>query len=210
MRTIDPDTVSLLEAKTLRPFFVLDLEIDGTHYRYTDCDVPLMLDSETYSPRGAKLEPIRYSLGTVVDSMKMRIDNLDSALTAAFVDGTPQGSTVILKLVLVSGGLALPLQYAVTLFEGSIDGWNLDEESVSFTVASELVQWSHKTLAKHSASCRWKEFKGTECAYAGAETWCDRSYTRCAALGNQVNFGGFRWLPSIIDKELWWGRVRSI
>jgi len=208
MRTIDAAFLASLEAKTLKPFFALDLDIDGTHYRYTDCDVPLVVDGERYLPRGAKLEPIRYSLGTVVDSMKMQIDNLDSALTAAFVDGTPQGSTVILKLVIVEDFIPTPVN--TTLFQGIIDGWNLDEESVSFTVASELVRWTQRTLAKHSASCRWKEFKGTECAYAGAETWCDRSYTRCVAVGNQANFGGFRWLPSIIDKELWWGRTRSV
>jgi hypothetical protein len=98
----------------------------------------------------------------------------------------------------------------VTLFQGTIDGWDLDEEKVSLTVASELVQWSQRTLAKHSSSCRWKKFKGTECTYAGAEAWCDRTYTRCAALSNQANFGGFRWLPSIIDKEIWWGPSPNI
>lgn len=209
MRSIDPATLAELEAKTLRPFFILDLYIDGTHYRYTDCDVRLVVGGEIYEPRGAKLEPIRYSLGNVVDSMKIQIDNLDSALTAAFVSGTPQGDTVTLQLVLASNTkLAQPGE--VTLFQGIIDGWNLDEESISFTVASELVQWTQRTLAKHSASCRWKAFKGTECAYAGVEAWCDRSYTRCVGLGNQANFGGFRWLPSIVDKELWWGRTRAI
>lgn len=209
MRTIDAAILAELQAGTLKPFFALDVEIDSVHYRYTDCDVPLVVDGETYSPRGAKLEPIRYSLATVVDSMKISIDNLDSALTAVFVSGTPQGETVTLKIALVDSNNAA-MANPVTLFQGIIDGWNLDEESISFTVASELVRWSQKTLAKHSASCRWKEFKGTECTYAGIETWCDRSYTRCSALGNQANFGGFRWLPSIVDKELWWGRTRSV
>jgi hypothetical protein len=141
--------------------------------------------------------------------MKVQIDNLDDALTSYFVGGSPQGSTVILKVVLLDSSYNI-IAGALTLFEGSLDGWDLDEEKVSITVASELVRWNQKTLAKHSPSCRWKKFKGTECAYAGAEVWCDRTYTRCAQLVNTANFGGFRWLPSIQEKEIWWGRNRAI
>lgn len=483
MRTIDSAILARFEAKELRPFVLVDMNVDGTHYRYTDCDVPLVVGGYRYSPRGLKTEPVRYSTGTVVDSVKIKLDNLDDQFTAMFVDGTPQGSEVTLQIVLVeqwgevddetgsswgptvhglsladgqafiaasgvdlspyagvegtstpymitvhdsagktargyigaadagetlgsniittnpgfesaltsgtdddansdnfpnwtetnddangaktlamtdsvhggtraakiirgtvlatmaraiqalttdgklyklsvwnhgdgtySGRITLSnawsttytgitgtsyaetvwyftdpaanvsltlyppgfvnayayfddisiqevtngpatgvhivsekdgstrnwtsidsgfdyndsaytfevrdtssgtnrayfvLNDAVTLFQGTIDGWNLDEEEVSFTIASELVKWNQRTLSRHSASCRWKEFKGTECAYAGAEIWCDRTYTRCVALGNQANFGGFRWLPSIVNKQIWWGRQMS-
>lgn len=178
-------------------------------FNYNDTAYTAEIGNVRFSPRGMKFEPIRYSTGRVVDSMKVQIDNLDDALTVYFVGGTPQGGTVTLQAVLLDSAyemVAAPL----TLFEGTLDGWDLDEEKVSLTVASELVRWNQKTLAKHSPSCRWKEFKGTECAYAGAETWCDRTYTRCAALGNQANFGGFRWLPSIQEKEIWWGKNRAI
>jgi len=38
--------------------------------------------------------------------------------------------------------------------------------------------------------CRFV-FKGTLCAYAGAETTCNKTLTRCRALSNSVRFGGF-------------------
>jgi hypothetical protein len=47
----------------------------------------------------------------------------------------------------------------------------------------------------------------TECAYLGDETWCDQSYARCVTLGNSDNFGGFRFLPSLMEKDIWWGKV---
>jgi hypothetical protein len=50
----------------------------------------------------------------------------------------------------------------------------------------------------------------TECGYIGAETWCDQSYERCATLMNTANFGGERFLPALMEKEIWWGRSRSI
>lgn len=95
----------------------------------------------------------------------------------------------------------------VVIFEGILDGWTLSEGQLSLNVTSILSQWAQRTLAQHSPSCRWKTFKGDECKYTGSETWCDRSYSRCDALSNTDNFGGFRWLPSIVDVEIWWGRV---
>jgi hypothetical protein len=114
-----------------------------------------------------------------------------------------------LRLALLSTSYHIAtLATPITLFQGTLDAWSLDEEKITCTLVSDMVKWNQKTLAKYSASCRWKEFKGTECGYSGSQTWCDRSYTRCSALANTVNFGGFRWLPSIIDKEIWWGRSK--
>lgn len=209
MRDIDAGIVAQLQAGELKPFLLLDVEIDGTDYRYTDCDVPLVVGGNSYSPRGARLEAARYSLNTVVDSIRIELDNLDDALTAAFVAGTPQGGEVILKQAILDANNE-PMLNQVTWFHGEIDEWGLDEEKVTFTVTSELVKWNQQTLAKHSATCRWRKFKGTRCAYAGAETWCDRTYVRCVALANQVNFGGFRFLPSLMDREIWWGKSRAV
>ena len=39
--------------------------------------------------------------------------------------------------------------------------------------------------------CRYKEFKGVLCGYAGVETQCDRTLSRCKELGNVSRFGGF-------------------
>lgn len=210
MRTIDSSIITQMGSGAVRPFLLLEMNIDGTHYYYTDCDVPIAVSGCTYTPRGFKLEPIRYSMNDYVDSMRFATDNLDDTFTSAFVGGTPHKGLVKLSMA-VFDTAAVPsiIDVPVPLFEGIIDEWSLNESEVSITVSSLLVTWNNRTLAKHSSSCRWKQFKGRECGYRGTETWCDRSYTRCAALGNQANFGGFRWLPSIADKEVWWGRNRG-
>jgi len=96
---------------------------------------------------------------------------------------------------------------AITIFEGNLGNWWLDEEKISFTVTNQFSQWNQTTLNRHSPSCRWKKFKGIECGYEGSETWCNRTYARCQALDNTANFGGYRWLPSIVDKNVWWGQI---
>ena len=98
------------------------------------------------------------------------------------------------------------LEGAVTLFEGELDDWEVDETDLSIRVVSAASQWAQRTLSKQAGTCRWKVFKGTEWQYAGVESWCDRTYSRCSALTNTANFGGFRFLPDLIDKDIWWGR----
>ena len=40
--------------------------------------------------------------------------------------------------------------------------------------------------------CRYYDFKGDRCQYAGAETTCDRSLDTCRnTMDNSINFGGF-------------------
>lgn len=209
MRDIDSDILAELIKSEFRPFFLFDKEIDSTHYRYTDCDVPIVFGGNTYTPLGFDIAGINYSSRNIVDSVDIHIDNLDSVMTSLFVGGTPQGSTVTLDLVLLDASYDIVGPASATIFEGTIDDWELDEEKLFETIVSIFSQWAQKTLSKHSASCRCKVFKGTECGYSGGGTWCDRTYARCQTLGNTDNFGGFRWLPSIVDKEIWWGRLRG-
>lgn len=209
MRTINASILTELEAEELRPFLLLSMNIDATIYRYTDCDVPIFL-TNNYSPLGFKFSNIKYSLSNIVDKVNIEIDNVDSVQTALFVGGTPQGGAVTLSLVVLDANLKIVNGSAVTMFQGEIDSWKLSETSLSVTITSIFYNWNQRTLSKHSPSCRWKEFKSTECSYAGASTWCDRTYPRCIALANTTNYGGFRWLPSIVDREIWWGREQGV
>lgn len=212
MRTIDSSIVAQLEAEELRPFYLLSIDIDGTVYRYTDCDVPIYL-SNVYSPLGFKFNSVDYSTDNIVDSLTIEIDNVDQVQTVLFVGGTPQGGDVILSQVVLDSSYEIVGGSSITLFEGELDSWEIDGERLKLTATSIFYQWSQNTTNRHSASCRWKVFNsstlgtsGIECASTAGSTWCDRTYSRCAVLNNTTNFGGFRWLPSIIDKDIWWGR----
>lgn len=93
-----------------------------------------------------------------------------------------------------------------TVFTGILDACRINHQRAVFEVYNPLIFWKRKTPRRiHQPSCPWP-FKGSLCAYAGAETWCDQSFARCTALGNTINFGGFRYLPDLQDKQLWWGR----
>jgi len=214
MRTIDANILTQLEANALIPFLLFEMNIDSTDYRYTSCDVPLVVNGDRYEPRYFTIPDVQYSQDTIVDSLTIEFTHLDdtqdqdevSSLTSIFIGGTPQDEVAIVSLVVLD-----PTDFTVegdtsfTLFKGNIDEWGIIEDTISVTIMGILDQWSQRTLNQHPPSCRWKIFKGTECGYAGAETECDRSYARCDELSNTDNFGGFRWLPSIQNKSIWWG-----
>jgi hypothetical protein len=214
-RSIGANILAQLEAEELRPFYLLSMDIDGTTYYYTDCDVPITL-TNTYNPLGFNFQPIKYSLNEVVDQAAIEIDNVDSVMTALFVGGTPQDGAVVLSLVVLNSSYQIVDSTSVTIFEGEIDSWSLDESKLKVLVTSIFYQWSQHTMMKHSPSCRWKVFNsselgttGLECRSTAGSTWCDRTYERCKTLNNTSHFGGFRFLPDIVDKEIWWGRTQS-
>lgn len=44
-------------------------------------------------------------------------------------------------------------------------------------------------------------FKDQRCRYVGAEMWCDKTFERCRALDNVINFrGGYpQPIPALVD-----------
>jgi len=213
MLEITPAIQTHLASSEIRAFTLVRKVIDEQAYCFTECDVPIPLAGELYSPRGYKAGQISYSLARIVDSMSLDIDNLDDLFTAPYVGGNPQGSQVEIFAVALDEDYQLIGAYPddhILLFSGSIDDWQLAEGKLTITIASDMVQWHQRTMRMQSSSCSWRQFKSVECGYSGAESRCNRSYARCQELGNTANFGGERWLPSIEGINLWWGKTPEV
>lgn len=207
MRSIDADILAELAKVKYTEFRGVKLTISATDYLYTDADVPMVVNAERFEPRGFKISNLSYSQANIVTRASIEMENLDDVFSSLFVGSTVQGSTVEIHSIIYFDS---DPPDSTIVFEGTIDDWSLDEERVTITIASVLQRWSQRTINNYGPSCRWKVFKGTECGYTGGATTCDRSYQRCVDLGNQDNFGGFRWLPSIQDKPIWWGQKPAI
>jgi len=101
MRTLGTEVVTELESKEFRIFYLLEMNIDGTYYRYTNCDVAIAVQGKVYDSRPFATERISYSANQVVDNMVLTIDNLDNLLTTLFVGGTPRNSVVKLEAIIL-------------------------------------------------------------------------------------------------------------
>ena len=198
------ETFTVLEDSNLS-FSMRVTDINATAYIDNFNIEPVLGDK--FSRRGIRPDPASYGLGTIVDKCTIEIDNVDQYMTSIFVGSSVQGSDVGLRMVVLDEDLSIIGGEAFTLFSGEIDSWELDpDDKVVVTMANIFTRWNQMTLANHSSSCRWKVFKGAECGYVGGATECDRTYVTCHTLGNSDNFGGFRWLPSLQDAVIWWGR----
>lgn len=217
MRDIDQQMLDELKGGEIRPFMLFNVTLvddEGVeeHFLYTDCDVPIYFEGNRFEPYPFSVENVVYSTAKIVDEATVEVDVLDQAFTYYFAETGQQGQNIGLRTVLLDSSFQIVGDASFTLFSGEIDSWNLfPDEKITITMTNEFARWDMQTINLHSPSCRWKVFKGTECQYVGSETKCDRTYATCRdKYSNTDNFGGFRWLPDIENKTVWWGRSSKV
>lgn len=230
MRIFDTAITTELSKEALKPFFMLEFQLSST-MRWNDIDIDI------YDALGNKFIPIAFDFGNIVGSSGMSVESIDINIddTNQAISAILLGEDVRNKIAILYFGVVLNPYTATTfdaildfdavgdfdamfvagklksqeLLRGIIGGWELyDDNKAKVTITSEMVLWNKKSLRPQTSSCPWT-FKGTsgECGYAGAETLCDQSYDRCLALANTGNYGGDRFLPAIVTREIFWGRT---
>ena len=235
MRDLSSFIEVALTAEESKMFWFLELQFN-TYLRYTDCDIDLwnivnfinlateagdflitesgtyLIAEQGYNSNKFETMPfgvstIKYSTGAAVDKVIIDIENVDLQMSAVFLNEDIMNKWGILWIGFFDSNNVI-IDQPIEVFRGLVSTWKLSEPKASITLVNEFILWNKKTLRKHQSACRWP-FKGTECKYAGAETWCDQSYARCTVLNNTDNFGGFRWLPDLMEREIYWGRTTS-
>lgn len=168
----------------------------------TDESIAVGGTTEIYSPQPFEVTSFDQSSGLGVDSLEIELVSINQDFAQALLSEDVGGVVCTLSLApLNQAGQVLVVD---TIFRGMIDSWELTDSSCTLTIVTELALWGKKTMRIAQATCPWT-FKGLECAYSGSESWCNQTYMRCGVLGNQENYGGFRHINDIMEKELWWG-----
>lgn len=207
MRNFDPTMLAELAKEVVEAFCLLEFQFTSATYRYCDRDVSVFVSGDRYYPRGFQFRNVSLSSSMSVDKVSITLDDVDSVFTAIVLSEDVRNKPVIIKVgVRLTDGTEIVEDF----FTGILAAWDIEGDcKVNVEVANEFILWNKKTLRKHSSSCPWS-FKGTECGYGGtAIEVCDKSYDTCLSIGNEVHFGGFRFIPVIADTELWWGKVKG-
>jgi len=196
--------VSQLENETYRPFHLIEM-VFSPPLRYTNCDVPLAYQGNEYAPRRFTIPELQYSMESGIDKIGMEIDvaDRDPSLLVEFVGGAPGDTTVHVYLQVLND--YMQAISTATLFSGKIDSFSHNTQVLTVEVSSFHSLWNKRTMEISTPTCR-RNFKQIDCGYAGAATWCDRSWNRCLNLNNTARFNGFRFIPSLSDRDLWWGK----
>lgn len=208
MRNFNASTITTLGWETARLFWFLDLEFDSSTYRYSDCDVPLYNSGNKYEPNGFEISNLRINADLSVDRARIDIQNVDLIQSGIILNETIANRTV--KIYFGSLDSSNKIIALETMFEGRITSWGgMTTKNCPITVGNYFTFWHKKSLRLAQATCPWafKSSADPECGYSGSATACNKTWTRCTQLANTLNFGGFRFLPALREKKIWWGMV---
>jgi len=181
---------------------LVDINI-GSHFcYYTSWSAPICYNSIMYVPRGMQVNDIVRSDTNILETASIEMDDVDRALYTILSE-IGQGEFPVTFTLVILDSLS-KVSLSLVVFNGVIDDWDYRPGSMSLSIVDIIfVQWAQETTALFSRNCRYKQFKDVNyCQYSGTASVCDRTYETCKGYNNEANFGGYRWLPSMINKKL--------
>jgi hypothetical protein len=196
----------LKEANCLCFLVVFDVSVGAVPaiFRYTSLDVNIVYGGNIHYSRGMTFSGAEYSISPQVGKISFAIDNVDRAFSSLILNREVRGKRC--DILLCALNWPATIIGVSTLFSGVIDGAGFDHQRASFDVFNPFVFWRRRVPRRiHQSTCPW-EFAKIECTYVGIYETCDKSYEDCILRENTDNFGGFRFLPSMIQKKVSWGR----
>jgi phage-related protein len=191
-----------------RQFYKIVLSTTHT-LRWTDADKDIYWAGFWWNSHGVKFNQITKGKSGEADSMTMTVNNIDRSFSTLALASDIRGSAFTLYKAWLDSNMDVigfaTEAAAPILFPGVLDQMEINQLEARITVLSEGIKNKIKTPRRNfSPNCQWV-FKGTYCAYAGAETWCDHTRSRCLTLVNTDNYGGFQWLPELETRQFYWG-----
>ena len=206
MHNYNETFIQQIAAETAQFVMLIHLESNASLY-VTDCDIPLYYSGHKYSSRAMKVSNISSMAGGIVDRVTIDLDDIDNIIALNILSYDVRDKPVDIVYAALNSNHRIMV--AEILFKGFIGEWQIKPKSTALVVMNEFIHWKKRTQRTYSATCPWV-FKGVECGYTGDELSCPKKYNKCCDLGMRQNFGGFRFLPAISEKQIWWGRTRSI
>lgn len=177
---------------------LLDFHIgDDEHVRVCHNNEDIIWDGETWLAYPFEIGDIEESKEGELPSVDLSIPDIERHLTPLIEDNSGGIGIVVDMMIVHSDYLnnTTP-EYKETfeIVDCSINYNNV----IKFSLGSEnFTNYRSPKDMYLKGHCRYQEFKGTLCGYAGSETECDRTFARCKELGNQKRFGGFPGVGSL-------------
>lgn len=168
----------------------------GHNLYLAEWDADMTFDGQLYTAFPITHEFIGENASGQIDVLRVTVANVSRVFQAYLEAYNIQGKKVDVTLVFADQLADTSAKITDTFY---IDTIVAGQEAVSFDLSTKLdvIDYSVPGRTYSRNYCHWK-FKGTECAYAGAETECNRTLDRCRTLANSTRFGGF---PSIPQKR---------
>lgn len=191
------------------PFYLFEFFFTETK-RYTDTDLTVVWSGNTYDPVPISISGFDKSSINFAEVLTIKTQNVDRAIAAIILGERIQGkeAAIYASEWVAPGSFSNP----TVVFKGQFDGVGIEEgydsADVSLEIKNEFVKWDMPVpRSTFAGTCQWKFKSDTPgCQYTGVASLCNKTWGRCEELANTARFRGFRWLPMLQDKEIWWGK----
>lgn len=199
---IPTNPLSEYDKDEIIPRKLLKIELEGGDINILDNETldALLYDGVEYV--GAPLEHgnITKDDNSAVNKLEIKLSNIGLGISSIIgnrgdvISNAPATLTMVLLNVntneIISGAVAV-------IFAGRCNNLTLDNEYAKMDIETPIGGFEYNCpVIKYRTSCQVRRFKDVRCGYNGLETSCDRTLTRCKALGNQANFRGFPSIPA--------------
>jgi hypothetical protein len=181
--------------------------------RWTDCDQPIFYSEDWYVRKGFTFRPPVMNIDLQAEGVTMEIDNVDKSFSDLILTEDVREKECRIERVCLDKNLCV-IETPIIIFPGYVDRiLKADRKRAVIEISDELIRWQILTPRRtHSPTCEWG-FKSDECGYpvAGPATVCgdglynEKTAEACAYLGNRIHFGGFYYISTLAQKEIWWG-----
>ena len=152
---------------------------------------PIVYGGDTYLPKPFEIDDITVSTPSDAET-SVTVDDGNGAIYAESALNRLSGRSLTITVQVLDEGGAWRSLHASTWKVGGKSGTCGQDVTLK-------LSWGDGKRPRHglqegSRACP-HAFKGTRCAYAGADTVCLKTWTDCDSKSNTANFGGLRYAP---------------
>lgn len=169
------------------PFRILENDSSGS----------IVINGNTYYTKLVKTSEVQGSQDGNSEKIDIIISDISQDFAGLVADNGDvlTNTTCKIEQVIFDGDTSTIVDTPILLFEGLINNIQMAQTYCAFSVERPL--YSYSTVSPnmtYDVNCQFK-FKDGRCQYSGTETKCNKTLTRCQALGNVTRFGGY---PSVV------------
>lgn len=163
----------------------------------------LCLNNEEVTWDGNTWTPALFSLGDIeetkegeIPSIPLNVIDINRTLIP-YIDQYDGGVGATVTIYIVNSGY-LNNNTPEEKYETEVIDVNVDSNAkITFKLGAENLMKLRCSKDRYLKNqCRFT-FKDSRCGYDGAETECNRTFTRCKELGNEARYGGFPGVGTI-------------
>ena len=199
LKEVFPTANPLLEVEKdeIIPRKLLKLDLQGGAIRIIDNETLEILEYNGENYIGAPLShgEITHDNNSSVSKLNITLSNVALAISSIIGNrgDVITNAEAIFTLVFINVNTnAIITNLSQILYAGKCNNLTLNYEDATVDIETPLGGYEKQCpVMKYRATCQVRRFKDCRCGYIGAETSCDRTYTRCKELGNESNFRGF-------------------